>query len=313
MTLYIVVPCYNEQEVLANSIVKLKDKLAHLKSSHAVDNVCILLVDDGSKDRTWTLICELAKSDTELCGIKLAHNVGHQNALLAGLEWASDRCDAAISIDADLQDDIEVFDSMVEKWKEGCDVVFGVRKERQTDTWFKRNTALGFYRLMAALGSEIVYNHADFRLMSRRALQSLLSYPERNMFLRGIVSKMGYPSAKVYYDRKERQAGESKYPFRKMISFALEGITSFSTVPLRLISYLGITFIIISFIVICSALVTFFEGKNVQGWTSLLISLWFIGGSVLLGIGITGEYIGKIYMETKRRPRYFIESTTGDK
>lgn len=311
MELYIVVPCYNEQEILEDSVGKLNHKIEELKSKHLIDTARILLVDDGSHDQTWTIIAHLADAMPIVCGIKLAHNVGHQRALWAGLAWASDRCDAAISIDADLQDDIEVFEEMAKHFRNGCDIVFGVRRERATDTWFKRNTALAFYKLMSALGSEIVYNHADYRLMSSRALKSLMCYPERNVFLRGIISNMGYPCAKVYYDRKERLAGESKYPLRKMISFALEGVTSFSIVPLRLISYLGLIFLMISFIVIISAIVTFIEGKNIPGWTSLQISLWFIGGFILIGCGITGEYIGKIYMETKQRPRYFIEKTAG--
>lgn len=270
----------------------------------------ILYVDDGSSDSTWSLIERYSGDNGKVGGLKLAHNRGHQHALWAGLEWAAANADAAISIDADLQDDENVIPEMVDYFNAGIDIVFGVRKERNTDTLFKRTTALAFYRLMNGLGGNIIYNHADYRLMSKRTLQALMSFPERNLFLRGMVASLGYPSACVYYDRKARFAGESKYPFTKMFSFAVDGITSFSTRPIRFITYLGLTFILIALFVIIYALIEYFSGKTIQGWTSLLVSVWFIGGVVLLACGIIGEYIGKIYIETKRRPRFFIEKTT---
>lgn len=273
----------------------------------------ILYVDDGSKDATWQFIKTFSETDEKVEGIKLAHNVGHQQALWAGLEWASVHADAAISIDADLQDDVESIIAMTDYYNKGIDIVYGVRKERNTDTFFKRNTALLFYRLMHNLGGEIVYNHADFRLMSKRALQALMSYPERNLFLRGMVCTLGFPSAVVYYDRKERFAGESKYPLKKMLSFALDGITSFSVRPLRYIVILGLLFILISIIAIIYGLIRFTEGQTIPGWTSLMISVWFIGGAVLTSVGIIGEYIGKIYKEVKQRPRYLIEECTAGK
>ena len=242
--------------------------------------------------------------------MKLAHNVGHQHALWAGLEWASAHADAAVSIDADLQDDVEAIGTMVDYYNKGIDIVYGVRRERKTDTFFKKHTALAFYRLMRGLGGDIVYNHADFRLMSRRTLQALVSFPERNLFLRGMVSSLGFPSALVYYDRKERFAGESKYPLKKMISFALDGITSFSVRPLRYITYLGLFFMLIAILAIFYGLCSYAEGSALPGWTSLLVSVWFIGGAILLACGIIGEYVGKIYKEVKQRPRYFIEQTT---
>ncbi|MCD8318811.1 MAG: glycosyltransferase, partial [Paraprevotella sp.] len=247
----------------------------------------------------------------EVSGLKLAHNVGHQQALWAGLEWASVHADAAVSIDADLQDDVRCIPEMVEAWLGGADVVYGIRRERDTDTFFKKNTAQAFYKLMSLLGCDIVYNHADFRLMSRRALQALVACPERNLFLRGMVKALGYPSACVYYDRKERLAGKSKYPLGKMIGFALDGITSFSVRPLRYISLLGLFFILISFVAIVYGVVVYIKGDTIPGWTSLLVSVWFIGGSILKALGIIGEYVGKIYKEVKRRPRYLIEQEVG--
>ena len=267
-----------------------------------------MYVDDGSKDLTWTLIEQLSGVNDCVSGLKLAHNAGHQQALWAGLEWAAgSEYDAAVSIDADLQDDVNAIVEMVDCFVQGADVVFGVRKERKTDTFFKKHTAQLFYKLMSNLGGEVVYNHADFRLMSKRTLQALVEFPERNLFLRGMVCLLGYPTASVYYDRKERFAGESKYPLAKMLNFALDGITSFSVKPLRLITMLGLFFIIISLGAIIYALSGFISGNVIPGWTSLLISLWFIGGAILTAIGIIGEYIGKIYKEVKRRPRYFIE------
>lgn len=256
------------------------------------------------------LIQKYAEENPYVEGLKLAHNVGHQHALWAGLEWASAHADAAVSIDADLQDDVEAIGTMVDYYNKGIDIVYGVRRERKTDTFFKKHTALAFYRLMRGLGGDIVYNHADFRLMSRRTLQALVSFPERNLFLRGMVSSLGFPSALVYYDRKERFAGESKYPLKKMISFALDGITSFSVRPLRYITYLGLFFMLIAILAIFYGLCSYAEGSALPGWTSLLVSVWFIGGAILLACGIIGEYVGKIYKEVKQRPRYFIEQTT---
>lgn len=306
--LIIVVPCYNEEEVLKEATRQLSDILALMENEGRIEDGRILYVDDGSKDMTWPLIEQLADVNPRVMGLKLAHNVGHQQALWAGLEWAADsRFDAAVSIDADLQDDIDVIPEMTDYYNKGIDIVYGVRKERKTDTFFKKHTAQLFYKLMKTMGGDIVYNHADFRLMSKRTLQALVSYPERNLFLRGIVPMLGYPSASVYYDRKERFAGESKYPFTKMLNFALDGITSFSVKPLRLITTAGLVFMLASIIAIIYALSAFASGHVFPGWTSLLISVWFIGGAILTAIGIIGEYVGKIYKEVKRRPRYFIE------
>lgn len=306
--LIIVVPCYNEEEVLKETTARLSEILARLENKGKIEKGRILYVDDGSKDTTWSLIEQLAAANPYVTGLKLAHNVGHQQALWAGLEWtAGSKYDAAVSIDADLQDDVNAIESMIDLYNNGTDIVYGVRKERNTDTFFKKHTAQLFYKLMSTLGGEVVYNHADFRLMSKRTIKALVSYPERNLFLRGMVCMLGYPSATVLYDRKERFAGESKYPFTKMLNFALDGITSFSVKPLRLITTVGLLFIFVSVIAIVYALTAFFGGHVFPGWTSLLISLWFIGGAVLTAIGIIGEYIGKIYKEVKRRPHYFIE------
>lgn len=307
MKLVIVVPCYNEEEVLAETRKRLIDVLKNLEDRKKIDRGQILFVDDGSRDHTWQLIELFAKETPMVGGLKLSCNRGHQFALWAGLRWAAENSDASVSIDADLQDDVNAIYDMVDAWLDGNDIVYGVRRERKTDTFFKRNTALAFYRLMTALGGKIIYNHADFRLMSRRAMQSLMQYPEDNLFLRGIVASIGYPSASVYYDRSERFAGESKYPLKKMLAFALEGITSFSVKPLRVITYLGLLFILVALGVIAYALYEHFAGHTIAGWTSLLVSMWFIGGSILLACGVTGEYIGKIYLEVKRRPKYFID------
>ena len=307
MKLVIVVPCYNEEEVLAETRKRLIDVLKNLVDRKKIDRGQILFVDDGSRDHTWQLIVQFAKETPMVGGLKLSCNRGHQFALWAGLRWAAENSDASVSIDADLQDDVNAIYDMVDAWLDGNDIVYGVRRERKTDTFFKRNTALAFYRLMTALGGKIIYNHADFRLMSRRAMQSLMQYPEDNLFLRGIVASIGYPSASVYYDRSERFAGESKYPLKKMLAFALEGITSFSVKPLRVITYLGLLFILVALGVIAYALYEHFAGHTIAGWTSLLVSMWFIGGSILLACGVTGEYIGKIYLEVKRRPKYFID------
>ncbi|MGN0214829.1 MAG: glycosyltransferase family 2 protein [Muribaculaceae bacterium] len=306
----LVVPCYNEQEVLDDTTMKLNAVIDNLTASGDIASGNIIYVDDGSKDDTWQIIKRLAKSNSRIVGVKLAHNVGHQNALWAGLEKAVEmQFNATVSIDADLQDDVEVIAEMVHRYAEGCDVVYGVRRERSTDTFFKRFTAQSFYKLMSWMGGEIIYNHADFRLMSLRALRALVSYPERNLFLRGIVKGIGFPYACVYYDRKERLAGESKYPLKKMLNFAFDGITSFSVKPLRLISSLGITCMVVSAAFIVYGLVRYVTHSVIEGWTSLMLSLWFIGGAILTSLGIIGEYIGKIYGEVKRRPRYFVEET----
>lgn len=307
MKLVIVVPCYNEELVLHETTRRLVAVLQSLMERKSIDEGMILYVDDGSKDKTWSIIETLSKETSLVGGLKLSCNRGHQYALWAGLKWASAHSDASVSIDADLQDDVNAISLMVEEYHKGKDIVFGVRKERKTDTFFKRTTALAFYRLMRFFDRRIIYNHADFRLMSRRAMLSLMEYPEDNLFLRGIVASMGYPSTSVYYDRSERFAGESKYPLCKMLSFAFEGITSFSIKPLQLITYLGVAFILIAIGVVAYALYEHFTGHTIDGWTSLLVSMWFIGGCVLMACGITGEYIGKIYMEVKHRPKYFID------
>ena len=309
MKLNIVVPCYNEEAVLHETTKQLSQLVDDLIAKGKIQSCEILYVDDGSHDATWTLIEELQKSSTYVHGLKLAHNVGHQFALWAGLEYAAERADAIISIDADLQDDIAVIEQMIDAYKDGYEVVYGVRKERKTDTVFKRWTALGFYSLMQKMGVNIVYNHADFRLTSQRATQELMRYPERNMFIRGMVRLLGFKTAEVYYDRKERFAGESKYPLTKMLNFAVDGITSFSIQPLRMIATIGFIVTVLSFVAAVYALVSYLCGSVVAGWTSMLISIWFIGGAILLSLGIIGEYIGKIYKEVKRRPRYHIEKT----
>lgn len=306
--LLIVVPCYNEQEVLHETTRQLTALVEELSQRQKIALGRILYVDDGSRDRTWPLIEEMAAAHDTVMGLKLAHNVGHQQALWAGLEWAAEsEFDATVSIDADLQDDIRSIEEMVDRFAEGFDVVYGVRKERKTDTFFKKHTAQLFYKLMQTMGGDVVYNHADFRLMSRRSLRALVAHPERNLFLRGMVRQIGFPSTSVYYDRKERMAGESKYPLSKMLNFAIDGITSFSVKPLRMITTFGLLFILVAVSIICWALYAFAAGHTIPGWTSLLISLWLIGGAILTAIGIIGEYIGKIYKEVKRRPRYFIE------
>lgn len=309
MKLNIVVPCYNEEEVLRETTKQLSALVDRMIAAKKIDSCDIVYVDDGSKDATWSIIEELQATNSYVHGIKLAHNVGHQNALWAGLEQRVDKCNAIVSIDADLQDDIVAIEQMVDAYNEGYEVVFGVRKERKTDTFFKRQTALGFYRLMQHMGVDIVYNHADFRLTSQRVTKELMEYPERNMFLRGMVKGLGYKTKEVYYDRKERFAGESKYPLRKMINFALDGITSFSVQPLRLITTFGFIVVLLSIVAGIYALVAYLTGTAVAGWTSMLISIWFIGGAILLSIGVIGEYIGKIYKEVKRRPRYHVEKT----
>ena len=306
MKINIVIPCYNEQEVLPKTLEVLGNLVAKIKAETGAETN-LLLVDDGSRDTTWQLIREGAERHSYVRGIKLSHNRGHQNALWAGMEASIDHCDAMVSIDADLQDDIEVIPRMVADFRQGADIVYGVRRERTTDSFFKRFTALAFYRVMNALGSHTVYNHADFRMMTNRTLKALMQYPERNLFLRAIVRQLGFQEGFVYYDRKAREAGESKYPFTKMLSFSIDGITSFSVAPLRFITFVGLLMTLVSFIMIIFALIEHFQAKTIQGWTSLLVSLWFIGGIITTGVGVTGVYIGKIYTEVKRRPRYFIE------
>lgn len=310
MNYAIVVPCYNEEAVLNETTSRLLEVMQRVAEKHADLQGRIVYVDDGSSDGTWPLIGSLSKQHPQVMGLKLAHNAGHQHALWAGLEWAAAHVDAAISIDADLQDDVNVIPEMIDLFLGGKDIVYGVRRDRPTDTWFKRTTALAFYKLMSKLGGDIVYNHADYRLMSRRTLAALMTYGERNLFLRGMVRTLGFPQAMVYYDRGERFAGESKYPLRKMLAFAIDGITSFSVRPLRLISIVGLSFMLVALAVIVYGLVAWLCGRTIQGWTSLLVSLWFIGGAILVALGVIGEYVGKIYAEVKRRPRYFIEETT---
>ena len=306
MKLNIVIPCYNEEEVLPRTLVRMQALAGRLKAE-ADTEARILLVYDGSKDRTWELITEAAKNNVGVCALKLSHNEGHQNALWAGMEQGVDTCDAMVSIDADLQDDENAIIDMAQQINEGKDIVYGVRRERRTDTWFKRLSAEAFYKLMKRVDDEIIFNHADFRMMSNRAVKALMAYPGRNLFLRGIVRQLGFQEGYVYYDRKAREAGDSKYPLKKMIAFSIDGITSFSVAPLRFITCVGLIMTFMAFVFIVYALVRNFEGETIQGWTSLLVSLWFIGGIVTTSIGITGLYVGKIYIEVKHRPRYFIE------
>ena len=305
--LYIVVPCYNEEEVLPETTRRLKDKLTALTGAGKISEQSkVLYVNDGSRDRTWEIIQSIHEEDTRFSGVDLARNRGHQNALLAGLMTAMERCDMAISMDADLQDDINAVDAMVEEYLKGADVVYGVRSARTTDTWFKRTTAEGFYKVMDKLGAETVFNHADYRLMSRRALEGLAQFGEVNLFLRGMVPMVGYKSAVVEYERGERFAGESKYPLKKMLAFAVEGITSLSVKPLRLITGLGFVIFLISVLMLIYSVVRWMLGATVLGWASMICSIWAIGGLILLSLGVIGEYIGKIYLETKSRPRYLI-------
>lgn len=307
--LIIIVPCYNEEEVLPLTNQRMADLLNNMVNGALIDaGSNILYVDDGSRDKTWTLIEEFNAENNRVKGVKLAGNSGHQNALMAGLSTAVELdADITVTIDADLQDDIDVIPRMVESFLQGNDIVYGVRKERKTDSWFKRNTAQTFYKLMKMLGVKSEYNHADFRLMSRRAVMQLLDYRERNLFLRGIVPLIGYKTDKVFYDRGERKAGTSKYPLSKMVNFAINGITSFSVKPVRLIFTLGLVFLFIALIILIWVIWALITHKTVAGWASLILSLWFVGGCILMGLGIVGEYIGKIYIEVKDRPRYNIE------
>lgn len=308
MILYLVVPCYNEEAVLPETAARLKEKYAALMAEGKISPESrICFVNDGSRDATWEIIERLHGEDPIFRGIKLSRNRGHQNALLAGLMTVREECDAAISLDADLQDDINAIDEMIEKHREGYDIVYGVRSSRKKDTAFKRGTALAFYRLMRGMGVDMVYNHADYRLMSRRALAGLAEFREVNLFLRGLVPMVGYKSTTVEYERGERFAGESKYPLKKMLAFAFEGITSLSVRPIRMITALGMAIFGVSLGILIYALIRYFMGATVIGWASILVSIWALGGLQLLAIGIIGEYIGKIYLETKGRPRFLIE------
>lgn len=311
--IYFVIPCYNEQEVLPITAEQLRIKYDQLLQSGLIaESSRILLVDDGSKDRTWQIISQLHQKDSRFQGVKLSRNRGHQNALLAGLMTARSFCDAAISLDADLQDDINAMDTMLQKFQDGCDIVYGVRSDRETDTVFKRCTAQGYYKFMSGMGGELVYNHADYRLMSRRALDGLAEFGEVNLFLRGIVPMIGYRSDIVTYARKERPAGKSKYPLKKMLAFAWEGLTSLSIRPIRMITILGTLIFLVSIGMLIYSVIRHAMGATITGWTSLAVSIWAIGGLQLLAIGIIGEYIGKVYLETKSRPKYIIETYLGD-
>lgn len=306
--LYLVIPCYNEEEVLPETARRLKDKLTALIERELIhEGSRILFVNDGSKDKTWEVIKGLHEQDDLYSGINLSRNRGHQNALLAGLMTVKDHADMVISMDADLQDDINAIDEMIEKYLKGIDIVYGVRSSRAKDTFFKKVTAESFYRLMNAMGATTVFNHADYRLMSRRALEGLAEFGEVNLFLRGIVPMIGYSCDVVYYERGERFAGESKYPLGKMLSFAIEGITSLSIKPIRMITGLGFAVFLVSIGILIYSLVRHFMGATIVGWTTLMVSVWAIGGLILLALGVVGEYIGKIYLETKARPRFIVE------
>ncbi len=312
--LYIVVPCYNEEAVLPETSRRLKEKLEGLMAAGKIaPESRVLFVNDGSKDKTWEIISQLHEQCPLFSGADLTRNRGHQNALLAGLMTAKDRCDMAISMDADLQDDIDAVDAMVEQYYAGCDIVYGVRSSRKKDTFFKRFTAEGFYKLMNAMGAETVFNHADYRLMSKRALEGLAQFKEVNLFLRGIVPMIGYRTAAVSYERGERFAGESKYPLKKMLSFAMEGITSLSVKPIRMITGLGFVVFLISIAMLIYSVVRWAMGETILGWASLICSVWAIGGLILLSLGVIGEYIGKIYLETKERPRFLLREVLEDR
>ena len=313
VTLYLAIPCYNEETVLPETARRLREKFTALRAAGTIGPMSrICFIDDGSKDATWQLISDLHARDPVFSGIRLSRNRGHQNALLCGLMTLRNRADCVISMDADLQDDIDAIDAMLAAFSSGNDIVYGVRASRKQDSAFKRATAQGYYRLLRALGADVVYNHADYRLM-RRALDALAEYKEVNLFLRGLVPLVGYPSTVVYYERGKRFAGESKYPLRKMLSFAWEGVSSLTVSPLRLITRIGIVMFLVSIAMLIYFLVRYFTGHTVAGWSSLAVSIWAIGGLQLLAIGVVGEYIGKIYLETKARPRYRIETELDDR
>ena len=306
--LYMVIPCYNEEEVLPETSKRLREKINSLIEKGKIDKESrIVFVNDGSKDKTWEIIKTLHEEDPVFSGINLTRNRGHQNALLAGLMTVMDYADMAISMDADLQDDVDAIDEMIDKYLDGIDIVYGVRSSRAKDTFFKKATAEGFYKIMNSMGANTVFNHADYRLMSKRALEGLSRFQEVNLFLRGIVPMIGYPTDVVYYERGERFAGESKYPLGKMLSFAIEGITSLSTKPIRMITFLGFFIFLVSIGILIYSLVRHFMGATIVGWTTLMVSVWGIGGLNLLSLGVVGEYIGKIYLETKARPRFIVE------
>ncbi len=307
--LALVVPCYNEEEVLEISAKELKRVLTDLIDKKKIsEDSFVLFVNDGSKDKTWELIEKEHKESPMICGLKLAGNVGHQFALTAGLLAAKDMADVTVSIDADLQDDTSVIEEMIDKYHEGKDIVYGVRNDRTKDSWFKRTTAQGFYKVMEVMGVKTVYNHADFRLMSKRAVEHFSKYEETNLYLRGMMPLIGYETDCVYYERKERVAGESKYPLKKMLALAWNGITSFSIKPISMITGLGFLIIVLSLLAAIYAFVSYFCGNVEPGWTSLILSIWFLGGVQLIAIGMIGQYIGKIYIEVKHRPRYNVET-----
>ena len=311
--LYIVIPCYNEQEVLPITAPMFLDKLTSLSEEGKISEKSrVLFVNDGSKDKTWEIIQGLANNDERYCGICLSRNRGHQNALLAGLMEAKEKCDITISIDCDGQDDINAMDKMVDEYLKGCEIVYGVRSSRETDTFFKRTTAQGFYKLLASMGVETVYNHADYRLISSRALKEFAEFKEVNIFLRGMIPLVGFKSTSVYYERKERIAGESHYPLKKMLALAFDGITSLSIKPIRLITAFGVGVAFLSFIGIVWSVVIALIGKSVAGWASMISILCFIGGVQLISLGVIGEYVGKIYLETKKRPRFIISERTDE-
>ncbi|WEV41854.1 glycosyltransferase [Bifidobacterium sp. ESL0682] len=307
---FFVLPCYEEEEGLRHTADVLLKKYRHLVAVESISQKSrILFVDDGSHDKTWSIIADLHKSDqSTFGGVKLAHNRGHQNALYAGLMVAlRSGCDAAISMDADLQDDVDVVDDFISEYQNGNEIVYGVRSKRAKDTWFKRTSAEAFYKVFNWMGAETVYNHADYRLMGRASLQALSEYHEVNLFLRGIVPTLGFKTAKVYYERGEREAGESKYPLKKMISFAIQGITSFSTKPLSFVTACGVASILVGIGIFVYVLISLFSGKAMAGWGSLMCSIWLIGGFLMVCLGIVGNYVGKIYLEAKHRPRFYIE------
>lgn len=312
--LYMVIPCYNEEEVLPETTKRLEKKLSELIKKKVISEKSkVMYVNDGSKDKTWELIKNINKDNPMFTGISLSRNRGHQNALVAGLLTAKEYADVVISMDADLQDDINAIDEMLEKYYDGCDIVYGVRSARKTDTFFKRVTAEGFYKFMQMMGVDVVYNHADYRLTSKKVLNNFQDYKEVNLFLRGIFPLIGYKSDKVYYERAERFAGESKYPLKKMLNFAWDGITSFSVKPLRLICMLGFVILFISIIIMIYSLVRKLTGNTIDGWTFLNISIWFIGGLQMISLGIIGEYVGKMYNETKARPRFIVAENLEEK
>ncbi len=309
--LWIIVPCFNEEDVLPITAPLFLQKLNGLIAADKISAQSrVLFVNDGSKDRTWEIICELSRSDEHFLGISQSRNRGHQNALLAGLMEAKDRCDITITIDCDGQDDMNAMDAMIEEYQKGCDIVYGVRSSRKTDSWFKRTTAQSFYRMMNKMGVEMVYDHADYRLVSAKVLQHFADFQEVNIFLRGMFPLVGFKSGSVYYERHERLAGKSHYPLGKMISFAVEGITSLSVKPLTLIVVLGLITCLLGFIGIVWAIIEVILGNTITGWASTICIILFLGGVQLLSIGVIGEYVGKIYLETKRRPRYIISERT---